>query len=92
VQVPGAAGVDWKFNAKPENKRGGSYGPKKPIRGQGQPWASWEGDAAMSHRDVDDGLGNRKRYDENGNFITPEEAHGKTIEPTTLSPLRLSSA
>ena len=89
VSVPGIPDSDWKFNRDPQNPRGGSYGPTKPRKGKGggQPSASWEGDAPVPHWDVDDGKGNRRRYDENGNFITPEEAHGRpTKRTTTLSP------
>jgi hypothetical protein len=64
--------------------RDGSYGPTKPRKGKGggQPSGSWEGDATVPHWDVDDGLGNRRRYDENGNPITPEEAHGHRTKRT----------
>src|SRR5229473_601716 len=57
---------------------GWSYGPKTPVPTTegGQPSASGEGDAATPHWDVDDGTGGRERYDENGNSVTPEQAHG----------------
>jgi RHS repeat-associated protein len=89
VPVPDNPSSDWKFNADPQNPRGGSYGPTKPQKGRGggQPSASWEGGAAVPHWDVDDGKGNRRRYDQKGNFITPEKAHGlPTPRSTILTP------
>jgi RHS repeat-associated protein len=80
VPVPnGGEGNGWKWNADPNNSRGGSWGPKKPVPGQSQPSASEEdaGDDGVKHWDVDDGLGNRERYDENGSPITAGEAHGR---------------
>lgn len=87
VPVPGAPDSDWKFNPDAQNPRGGTYGPTKPRKGHGggKPSASWEGGAPVPHWDVDDGKGNRRRYDQDGNFITPGEAHG-TKRTTTLSP------
>jgi RHS repeat-associated protein len=82
IPVPGTTDGEWKWNSNPENKRGGSYGPKKPIKGQSQPSGSWEGGAATPHWDIDDGKGGRRRYDEHGNYISPETAHGN---PTTSS-------
>ena len=89
VPVPDNPGSDWKFNPDPQNPRGGSYGPTKPQKGRGggQPSASWEGGAAVPHWDVDDGKGNRRRYDQKGNFVTPEKAHGlPTPRSTILTP------
>ncbi len=80
VPVPGGGvGNGWKWNPNPQDKRGGKWGPKQPIPGQSQPSASWEDPAGddIGHWDVDDGFGNRDRYDENGKPLTPEEAHGK---------------
>ena len=81
VPVPGA-GPDngWKWNPNPQNGRGGSWGPQKPIPGQGQPSGSWDPEG---HWDVDDGLGERQRYTPDGKPITPEEAHGKCKTPDT---------
>lgn len=70
----GEPGSGWKWNPDPCNSRGGTWGPEKPIGGQSQPTASWDPEG---HWDVDDGKGNRQRYDKEGNPITPEEAHGK---------------
>ena len=75
VSVPGGgAGNGWVWNPDPLNGRGGSWGPQTPIPGQSQPSASWDPDG---HWDVDDGLGNRQRYDPNGKPITPQQAHAK---------------
>jgi WXG100 family type VII secretion target len=74
VPVPGDPSNEWRWNPNPQNRRGGSWGPKRPIPGQGQPSASWDPEG---HWDVDDGKGNRQRYDKNGKPLTPEEAHDK---------------
>jgi RHS repeat-associated protein len=73
VPVPGGVpGNGWKWNPNPSNPRGGTWGPKTPVPGQSQPTGSWDPEG---HWDIDNGLGKRDRYDENGNSITPEEAH-----------------
>jgi RHS repeat-associated protein len=90
VPVPGAPDVGWKYNPNPNNGRKGNYGPKKPIKTKtgSQPSASWENDAPVPHWDVDNGLGERKRYDKFGNYVTPGEAHGTpTKRTTTVGPL-----
>jgi WXG100 family type VII secretion target len=74
IPVPGDSTNGWKWNPNPQNSRGGSWGPKEPIPGQGQPSGSWDPEG---HWDVDDGKGRRQRYDEKGQPISPEEAHGK---------------
>ncbi len=75
VLVPGGgSGNGWRWNPNPQNTRGGSWGPQTPLPGQGQPSASWDPDG---HWDVDDGNGNRQRYDPDGKPITPQQAHGK---------------
>jgi len=79
VPVPGAEpGVGWKWNPDPNNSRGGTWGPDQPIPGQSQPSATKDPGSrgGAPHWDVDDGRGNRQRYDESGRPITPEEAHG----------------
>jgi RHS repeat-associated protein len=78
IPVPGDPSNSWKWNPNPKSPRGGSWGPKTPIKGQSQPKASWDNNAPVDHWDVDDGLGNRRRHDENGNEISDEEAHGET--------------
>jgi RHS repeat-associated protein len=82
VPVPGHPDRGWRWNPDPRNNRGGSWGPKPPIRGNpgGHPTASWdpEGDG---HWDVDDGKGSRQRYDKDGNPLTPDQAHGKEPRP-----------
>jgi RHS repeat-associated protein len=88
VPVPGAEDAGWKWNPNPENKRGGSWGPKKPVKGQSQPSGSWEGGATVPHWDVDDGRGGRRRYDENGNSVSPEAAHGKPSSRTSTPSIR----
>jgi RHS repeat-associated protein len=76
VPVPGGGpGNGWKWNPDSLNPRGGTWGPREPIPGQGQPSASPEGD---SHWDVDDGKGGRQRYDPDGNPITPQQAHPRS--------------
>lgn len=81
VPVPnGGPDNGWKWNPNPQNSRGGTWGPQQPIGGQSQPSASWE-DAndrgGIGHWDVDDGTGERQRYDEYGRPITEEQAHGR---------------
>ena len=80
VPVPGDPSNEWKWNPDPQNSRGGTWGPKWPLPGQGQPSGSWDPEG---HYDVDDGKGKRQRYDEHGRPLTPEEAHGKkpAVEP-----------
>ncbi len=75
--VPGDPSNQWKWNPSPKSPRGGSWGPKRPIKGQSQPKASWDNNAETDHWDVDDGFGNRRRYDEEGNELSDEEAHGR---------------
>ncbi len=76
VEVPGSPGNGWKWNPDPGNPRGGTWGPKTPVPGRGQPTGSW--DPKGGHWDVDDGLGNpRDHYDKDGKRLTPEEAHGR---------------
>jgi hypothetical protein len=74
VPVPGDPDNSWGFNPDQNNSRGGSYGPRTPVPDRGQPSASWEPDN-RGHWDVDDGLGNRRRFDRWGKPLTPEEAH-----------------
>ena len=85
VPVPGGGsdnGWKWVPNAKynPENpkSRPGKWVPKTGVKGTkgGQPSASW--DRVHDHWDVDDGQGNRNRYDKNGKFLPHEEAHKPT--------------
>jgi len=72
VSVPGNPENEWKWNTNPQNSRGGSWGPRKPIPGQSQPSGSW---GPEGHWDVDDGLGGRQRYRPDGTPISPEEGH-----------------
>jgi RHS repeat-associated protein len=75
VPVPGGgANNGWKWNPDPGNSRGGSWGPINPIPGQSQPSASHDPEG---HWDVDNGLGDRQRVDDNGKPISAEEAHKK---------------
>jgi RHS repeat-associated protein len=75
VPVPnGGPDNGWKWNPNPQNSRGGSWGPQEPIPGQSQPSGSWDPEG---HWDVDNGLGDRQRYDPDGKPLTPDEAHGK---------------
>jgi RHS repeat-associated protein len=75
IPVPGG-GADngWKWNPNPQNSRGGSWGPNDRIPNQSQPSGSWDPEG---HWDVDNGLGQRQRYDKDGNPITPDQAHGR---------------
>jgi RHS repeat-associated protein len=80
VPVPGGgSGNGWQWNPDPQNSRGGSWGPQTPIPGQSQPSASWDPEG---HWDVDNGLGDRQRFDPDGTPITPGEAHGKCPQST----------
>ena len=85
VPVPGARpGNDWKFNPDSGNRRGGTWGPQKPIPNQSQPNASRD---TEGHWDVNDGRGNRQRYDQQGKPISPEEAHrGRRLPPAPVPP------
>jgi len=78
VPVPGDPANEWKWNPNPQNRRGGAWGPKRPIPGQGQSSGSWDPEG---HWDIDDGKGNRQRYNEKGEPVTPEDAHQN--KPTT---------
>ena len=83
VPVPGGgAGNGWQWNPDPNNKRGGTWGPKDPIPGQSQPSGSWE-EGEDGHWDIDDGKGVRRRYDENAKPLSPEEAHGQRPRENT---------
>ena len=83
VPVPGAGpGNGWKWNPDPGNPRGGTWGPQTPVPG-GQPGASWDPEG---HWDVDDGKGNRRRYDPDGNPLTPEDAHRRIPVQCPRSP------
>ncbi|MFZ0932525.1 MAG: RHS repeat-associated core domain-containing protein [Syntrophobacteraceae bacterium] len=79
VPVPGGGpDTGWKWNPNNQNSRGGTWGPDEPVPGQSQPSASWDPEG---HWDIDNGLGQRSRCDENGNPMSPEEAHGRNPEP-----------
>ena len=68
-----------KWNPDERNSRGGTWGLTPSIKGQSQPDASVEGSndrGGQGYWDVDDDFGQRKRYDEKGNEITAEQAHG----------------
>jgi hypothetical protein len=88
VPVPGGKGIGWKWNSNAQNARGGSYGPEKPLPDQSQPSASLDPEG---HWDIDDGLGNRQRYDLKGKPITPEEAHGKSSNKTPNTKSEMST-
>ncbi|HSF31448.1 MAG TPA: RHS repeat-associated core domain-containing protein [Candidatus Tectomicrobia bacterium] len=87
VPVPnGGPDNGWKWNPDPNNSRGGSWGPKRPLKGQSQPSASPEepnSEGGTGHWDVDDGLGHRQRYNDKGEPITAEEAHGKNADASS---------
>jgi RHS repeat-associated protein len=75
VPVPGAPDVPWEQTG-PQRDGIPTWVPEEPVKtdGGGQPSASWDGEG-QGHWDVDDGEGNRQRYDHRGNPITPEQAH-----------------
>ena len=64
---PDIPGGPWNWSPNPNNSRGGSY------TGQNNASASW--DEPGNHWDVDDGRGNRQRYNRWGKPITPQQAH-----------------
>src|SRR5579883_148420 len=73
-KIPGGP---WKWSPDPRNSRGGVYsGPKAGSS------ASW--DDIYGHWDVDDGYGNRQRYNRWGDPLTPDEAHGPYSGPRRL--------
>jgi len=73
VPVPGATPDNgWKWNPDPRNSRGGSWGPQKPLPRQSQPSGTWD---LEGHWDIDNGLGKRQRYNEQGRPISDHEAH-----------------
>jgi len=63
---------DWEWSSDPQNKRGGRWIDKSKNPHGG---ASWDGDSKIPHWDVDDGKGNRSRYDEDGRPLGTEEVH-----------------
>jgi RHS repeat-associated protein len=76
IPVPGAPeGTTWKWNANPQNPRGGTWGPDTPIPRQSQPSASW--DPIDNHWDVDPGVRGapRTRYSSLGEPLTKDQAH-----------------
>lgn len=78
VPVPGSfPGARWKWCPDPQNARGGAWRPMSPVPGRSPPSASWDPAAGggQGQWDVDDGLGNRQRYDKDGKPITAEDAH-----------------
>jgi len=96
VPVPGGNGAGWKWNADNGNSRGGTYGPDNWDRGtQGNPpSASWDenpGPNGVDHWDVKHGSKGPQqtdRYDEHGNPLTPDEAHGRP--PRNANPMNIA--
>jgi hypothetical protein len=97
VPVPGGNGAGWKWNPDSGNTRGGTYGPDSWDRAtQGNPpSASWDdnpGPNGVDHWDVKHGPKGPQqtdRYDEHGNPLTPDQAHGrppKNANPMNISP------
>lgn len=70
---PSIPGGPWTWLADPSNSRGGTF------RGQDGSSASW--DAKDGHWDVDNGRGERSRYNRFGASLTPDEAHGRYNGP-----------
>jgi RHS repeat-associated protein len=81
LPVPGAGTENYWVK---DTNAGGSREVWRPIHpivgeeGRGQPSASWDPEG---HWDVDDGRGNRQRYDWRGNKISAEQAHSKNKPP-----------
>jgi RHS repeat-associated protein len=73
VEIPGGP---YKWSPDPGNSRGGSF------KGPNGASASW--DPTGDHWDVDDGKGNRQRYNRHGSPITKKEAHSKYKGPKRL--------
>ena len=63
----GVPGAPWVWSPDANNSRGGTY------NGSNGASASW--DTKGDHWDVDDGKGNRQRYNRWGKPITPQQAH-----------------
>jgi hypothetical protein len=70
---------DWIYYPDSGNSRGGTWNDQNGRS------ASW--DSKDSHWDVDDGQGNRQRYDRWGNPLTPDQAH--SYRGPRQRPLRL---
>ena len=70
---PRIPGGPWEWSPDPNNSRGGTF---KDPSGQS---ASW--DRPGGHWDVDDGHGNRQRYNRHGAPLSADEAHAKTKGP-----------
>jgi RHS repeat-associated protein len=64
---PNIPGGPWKWAPNPQNSRGGTY-----VDPDGRS-ATW--DKKGNHWDVDDGKGNRQRYNRWGKPLTPGQAH-----------------
>ena len=69
--LEGGDGNGWKWSPNPGSPRGGSWGPKFPIKTPkgSQPKVSWDPDPGphgKQHYDMDDGNGNRTRFDKDG--------------------------
>ncbi|MCB0076906.1 MAG: WXG100 family type VII secretion target [Anaerolineales bacterium] len=85
VPVPGAPpGTIWRPVPPTAPDRRTKWVPRPPIKGQSQPSASWDPDG---HWDVEDGFGERRRYDKEGNPLTPDQAH----DPSDSTPSNQSS-
>jgi RHS repeat-associated protein len=65
---PNVPGGPWEWNPNPQNGRGGTYNDPSGRS------ASW--DEPGNHWDVDQGDKTRVRYDNRGNPLTKEQAHG----------------
>jgi hypothetical protein len=78
VPVPG--GGTWTQQG-PQRDGVPTWVPAEPVQTESgsQPGASWD---PSGHWDVDDGSGNRQRYDWRGNPISPDQAHDPDRPPT----------
>jgi len=78
VRVPGAPNLGWRWVPDATNPRGGTWRPTDyPKTPGGIPSGSWDPGSrgGPGHWDIDDGNGNRNRYDPNGNPLTPDQVH-----------------
>jgi RHS repeat-associated protein len=93
VPIPGHPELKWEWHPDANNSRSGTWGPAKGTW-DGKNWgsppsASWDdkpGQNGIEHWDVKDGSGNTKRYDKDGNYLTPKQAHGRFDLDTSLVP------
>ncbi|MEI7733195.1 MAG: RHS repeat-associated core domain-containing protein [Verrucomicrobiota bacterium] len=85
IPVPGGGENSTWVQANPQEPGGRqAWRPAPPVNNPsgGQPSASWDNEG---HWDVDDGSGNRQRYDWRGNPIDPDQAHNRRKPPVPIN-------